>query len=311
MLKILDDLLLPTPIMKLDVISKKLGNSLYAKLSMMNPTGSIKDLSVAEMISAKIEENGNDKNLELVLASSGNAGISLAYYCNLLGLKCHIFMPSSVSKSKIKLLNYFGAKCYIVDENFEATEEGGWIYESKKLQEKSNNSLVLIDQFSDKNNAKVHYERTGKEIFQSLKSEYVTLDKLFLGCGSGGTLMGVAKYFKENSPNTKIIVVDPLGGIFYDEFYGLSSSYESHKVEALSDSFIPDNVFDFKYIDQCIQYHDKDFEKYSKEIFDTSGIFSGKTSGFFLGAIYDYVKKNNLRGENLGMIITDNGYRNI
>lgn len=311
MLQELNEILKPTPTIKLDQISSKLENSIFAKLSMLNPTGSIKDLSIAEMISAKIEKYNHRKDIEFVLASSGNAGISLAFYCQLLGYKCNIFLPSSVSKIKLEMLTYFGANYFIKDENIESNKPGGWIYESKIYCSELSSSRVLIDQFSDSNNAKVHYDRTGKEFYQSVKYLNVRLDRIFLGCGSGGTLIGVAKYFKEFSPTTKIVVVDPYGGIFHSKYYGLKSNYESHQIEALSDSFIPDNVENFAYIDECIQYHDQDYEDYSKEIFSTSGIFSGKTSGFFLGAISNYIRQNKIKNENIGMIITDNGYRNI
>ena len=182
----LDKVIGNTPMVKIDFeyLGKKL--TTYVKLEMFNLTGSIKDRVAYYML-----KNGNLKEgAEIVEATSGNTGISLAALGAFYNHKVHIFMPDWASVERRRMMEGYGAELTLISR-----EDGGF---SKCLEEAKKYALkhkaFYSDQFSNENNILAHYETTGAEILRQLPEK---IGGFVSGVGTGGTLLGTSKRLKE------------------------------------------------------------------------------------------------------------------
>ncbi len=183
------------------------------------------------------------------------------------GNPVHIFMPDWVSKERLDLMKMYDAKVTLISK-----EEGGFkraINEAVKYAQKNN--AFLSNQFENENNVLAHYETTGKEIIETLKSN---IAGFVSGIGTGGTLMGVAKRLKEENKKTKIYALEP------DKMPLLSQNkiIGNHKIEGIGDDFIP-KIVDKEKIDKIITINDDDAINMSRKIAIELGIGVGISSG--------------------------------
>ena len=259
----IDKLIGNTPIVKIKY--DYLGNvrNIYVKLEYYNYTGSIKDrLALYILEEAKRKGLLKDKQM-IVEATSGNTGISFAAIGALLGHEVHIFMPSSASIERRKLLKLYGAKLHIVDSGFvEAIEEASMF----ALE----NNAFRPDQFSNTMNIDTHYYGIAKEILES-----VPLIKGFVsGIGTGGTLMGVGNRLKDYNKEIKLIALEPSSMPLLSE----NKVIGPHKIEGIGDDFIP-SLVDKTKIDQIIKIDDRDAINMSRILARKFGLGVGISSG--------------------------------
>ena len=256
-----------TPLIKIKY--KYNGNEkyIYTKLESYNLTGSIKDRVAFYIINEAYKEGKLQKGMEIVEATSGNTGISLAAMGALFKNPVHIYMPDWVSKERVDLMKMFNAKVTLISK-----EEGGFkkaIEEAKNYAEKNN--AFLSNQFENENNILAHYEITGKEIIEKLGKN---IDGFVSGIGTGGTLMGIGKRLKEENNNVKIYALEP------DKMTLLLTSkiFGSHKIEGIGDDFIP-KIVNKEKIDKVILINDEDAINMSRKIALDLGIGVGISSG--------------------------------
>ena len=259
----IDKLIGMTPIIKIEY--EYLGNirNIYTKLEYYNYTGSIKD-RLAYYILNESKKKGLLKDKQMIVeATSGNTGISFAAIGALLGHEVHIFMPSSASIERRKLLKLYGAKLHIVDSGFvEAIEEASMF----ALE----NNAFRPDQFSNTMNIDTHYYGTAKEILES-----VPLIKGFVsGIGTGGTLMGVGNRLKDYNKEIKLIALEPSSMPLLSE----NKVIGPHKIEGIGDDFIP-SLVDKTKIDQIIKIDDRDAINMSRILARKFGLGVGISSG--------------------------------
>lgn len=259
----IDKLIGNTPIVKIKY--DYLGNvrNIYVKLEYYNYTGSIKD-RLAYYILNESKKKGLLKDKQMIVeATSGNTGISFAAIGALLGHEVHIFMPSSASIERRKLLKLYGAKLHIVDSGFvEAIEEASMF----ALE----NNAFRPDQFSNTMNIDTHYYGIAKEILES-----VPLIKGFVsGIGTGGTLMGVGNRLKDYNKEIKIIALEPSSMPLLSE----NKVIGPHKIEGIGDDFIP-SLVDKTKIDQIIKIDDRDAINMSRILARKFGLGVGISSG--------------------------------
>lgn len=273
-------------------------NQLFIKREDHNPTGSIKDRTIFSIISRL--ENLAEIN-EFVIASSGNAGISTAYIANRLKKKCAIFSWPQIGKGKIKLITELGAELFIRD-SAGSYGEGGWIYEAVKYAQ--NAHCYYIDQFNNPNTS-ISHEQTTRELFQQCG----TIDYIFVGIGSGGTAEGLRKYIRKNQIDTKLVIIDPTGGLFYDTYHNQEAIFKRHRVESLSPSFIPKNLADLKDFDDIIQIDDHLIDHARQMMLADLGFLGGEIGGFtYIGAKH-YLRDKNIKNARLAIINSDSFMR--
>ena len=262
----LDKLIGNTPMIKIKYHYQNQTNYVYAKLEYYNFTGSIKD-RVAYYILKKAKELGLLKDREpIVEATSGNTGISFAALGAYYNHPVHIFMPDWASVERVSIMRLYGAHVHLVSK-----EEGGFkeaIRRSEEYAQKINGFLPR--QFENNLNVEAHYNTTAKEIIFSLP----TVDTFISGIGTGGTLMGVAKYLKEKDKNIKIIALEP------NKMPLLSGGkiIGNHKIEGIGDDFIP-QIVDKNYIDDIVVIDDEDAINMSRLLAKKLGLGVGISSG--------------------------------
>ena len=256
-----------TPLIKIKYKYNNKENYIYTKLESYNLTGSIKDRVAYYIIKQAYKEEKLKKGMEIVEATSGNTGISLAAIGALYKNPVHIFMPDWVSKERLNLMKMYNAKVTLISK-----EEGGFkraIQEAIKYAKENN--AFLSNQFENEHNVLAHYETTGKEIIDKMGSN---IDGFVSGIGTGGTLMGVAKKLKEINENVKIYALEP------DKMPLLSKNQiiDNHKIEGIGDDFIPKIVEKGK-IDKTILINDEDAINMARKIALNLGIGVGISSG--------------------------------
>ena len=262
-----------TPIVELSKIGKNLKCNLYAKCEFFNPGGSIKDRIGKQMIEEAEKEGLIKPGDTLIEPTSGNTGIGMALAAAVKGYKMIITMPEKMSKEKEVVLRALGAEIIRTPTEAAWDDPESHIEVAKKLNKEIKNSHIL-DQYGNFNNPEAHYKFTANEILNEFGD---SLSMLVMGVGTGGTISGIAKKFKEVSPKTKIIGVDPYGSIL-----GGGDEVHSYQVEGIGYDFFPDDLNN-SLVDEYVKINDIDSFRMAKRLIKEEGLLIGGSSG---GAVW-------------------------
>ena len=256
------DLIGNTPILSLEDIGFK---NIFVKLEKINPGGSVKDRIALSMIEGAEEKGILNKESVIIEATSGNTGIGLAMVGKLKGYKVIIIMPETMSMERKQLVKSFGAELILTDG------KKGMQGSIDKLKEliSENKNYINLGQFENKDNPKVHYEKTGPEIIKEL----INVDMFIAGIGSGGTVSGVGKYLKEINEETKIIGIEPESSPLITQ-----NIAGPHKIQGIGANFIPDN-YDENIVDNVIRISDDEAFETVRLIANKLGVLIGISSG--------------------------------
>lgn len=282
----IDKLIGNTPMVKIKYRYQDKVGYVYAKLEYYNYTGSIKD-RVAYYILKRSKEAGLLKdNQPIVEATSGNTGISFAALGAYYNHPVHIFMPDWASVERVDIMKLYKAHVHLVSK-----EEGGFREAIRRSEEYAKKlDGFLPRQFENNLNVEAHYNTTAKEIVSSMP----LVDTFVSGIGTGGTLMGVAKYLKEKDKTIKIIALEP------NKMPLLSGGkiIGNHKIEGIGDDFIP-KIVDKEYIDDIIVIDDEDAINMSRLLAKKLGLGVGISSGAnFLASVLS-------NGNNVATVFAD------
>ena len=287
-----------TPLVELTNIEKQysLKAKLYAKVEYFNPTGSVKDRIALSMINDAFNKGLINENSVLIEPTSGNTGIGIAALCAMKNIKCILVMPESMSIERRKLLSIYGAKLVLT----EAKEGmGGSIKKAKEL-EKTIPNAVILGQFDNEANPRIHYLTTGKEIYNDLNGK---VDLFIAGIGTGGTISGTGKYLKEKIKDVKIIGVEPLSSPVISQ-----NKKGSHKIQGIGAGFIP-STLDLSIIDKVETCSDEDAFAFARIVPSIEGMLVGISSGASLKVAIDYAKKEENANKNIVVLFPDSGDR--
>ena len=287
-----------TPLVELTNIEKQysLKAKLYAKVEYFNPTGSVKDRIALSMINDALEKGLINENSVLIEPTSGNTGIGIAALCAMKNIKCILVMPESMSIERRKLLSIYGAKLVLT----EAKEGmGGSIKKAKELEKTIPNAIIL-GQFDNEANPRIHYLTTGKEIYNDLNGK---VDLFIAGIGTGGTISRTGKYLKEKIKDVKIIGVEPLSSPVISQ-----NKKGSHKIQGIGAGFIP-STLDLSIIDKVETCSDEDAFAFAKIVPSIEGMLVGISSGASLKVAIEYAKKEENANKNIVVLFPDSGDR--
>ncbi|WDI31384.1 cysteine synthase A [Hyphococcus flavus] len=281
-----------TPVIRINRLAPE-GVNMYVKFEAFNPLGSVKDRLALGVIEAA-EKSGDLKPGQTVVeATSGNTGIGLAMVCAAKGYPLVVTMAESFSVERRKLMRFLGAKVILTPAPKKGT---GMVGKAKELAEK--NGWFLTRQFENEANPDMHERTTAREIIEDFKGE--KLDYWVTGFGTGGTLTGVSRVLKKESPETKIIVCEPpdaamlSSGAKQDRNADGSPSashpaWTPHPIQGWSPDFIPkitSEAVDAGVINQVVKTSPADGMKWSQELARREGIFTGISGGStFAGAM--------------------------
>ena len=254
-----------TPIIKINNI--KCRANIFVKCEFMNPAGSIKDRIAYAMIKDALDFKLIDKNTTIIEPTSGNTGVGLAFICASLGLKLVITMPESMSLERRKIISFFGAKLELTPKEYGMK---GAIERAEELKNSIDNSIIL-DQFSNKSNPRIHMETTAKEILESFGGKKI--DILVAGVGTGGSLSGIGKVLKYKYPDIKVFAVEPSNSPVLS---GGKPGF--HEIQGIGAGFIPKNL-NISIYDEILRVNIDNAYDASRELALKEGILVGISSG--------------------------------
>src|SRR3989442_15924901 len=199
-----------TPIVRLQKVRPGSGASILAKLEYLNPGGSVKDRIGLAMIEAAEREGKLRPGGTIVEPTSGNTGVGLAIGAAIKGYRCIFVMPDKMSQEKISLLRAYGAEVVITPTAVDHDSPESYYSVSSRLAEEIPGGFKP-DQYSNMANPDAHYRLTGPEIWEQTGGE---IHALVISVGTGGTISGVGRYFKERKPEGLIVGADPEGSVY-------------------------------------------------------------------------------------------------
>ncbi|WP_026495062.1 PLP-dependent cysteine synthase family protein [Butyrivibrio sp. WCD3002] len=259
-----------TPIMKLTHLGVKEGVNIFAKLELYNPAGSVKD-RVGQYMIKDAEKRGVLKpGGTIVDATAGNTGIGIAIAALNKGYRIIFAVPEKFSAEKLKVMEALGA------EIVHTPREDGMLGADRKADEiiKSIPGAISLKQFQNPANPLAHYETTGPEIYRQMDGQ---IDYFVAGAGSGGTFSGITKYLKEQNPDIKGVLADPVGSIIG------GGEHADYDIEGIGNDFIADTM-DITLVDKVIKITDKEAFETSRKLAKQEGILAGSSSGAALTA---------------------------
>src|ERR671930_861535 len=199
-----------TPLVRLQRIVPAGAATLVAKLEFLNPGGSIKDRIAITMVEAAEREGKLRPGGTIVEPTSGNTGTGLAIVAALKGYRCIFTMPDKMSREKISLLKAFGAEVIVCPYAVEPESPESYYSVSDRLAEEIPGGFKP-DQYSNMANPDAHYWVTAPEMWEQTGGE---IDAIVISVGTGGTISGVGRWFKERKPEVLIVGADPEGSVF-------------------------------------------------------------------------------------------------
>lgn len=195
---------------KINVLTQRYGIKcqIYGKLEFFNPGGSIKDRIGKNMIEGLEQEGKLNKNTTFVECTSGNTGIGVVMTSVVKGYNSIMTVMDKNSNEKISKLRSLGAEVIVCPTEAAEDDPENYHLKAHTLGEKENH--IWLDQYTNPFNPAVHIKTTGPEIYDQMEGK---LDYIFICAGTGGTVTGITKYFREKMPSVKIIGIDPIGSI--------------------------------------------------------------------------------------------------
>ena len=288
-----------TPLLKLNNYSKKTGvnnATILAKLEYLNPAGSVKDRIALAMIEDAENKGQLKPGATIIEPTSGNTGIGLAAVATAKGYKAILTLPDTMSVERRNLLKAYGAEI-VLTEGSKGMK--GAIAKAEELNKEIEGSVIL-GQFVNPANPKVHRETTGPEIWDQTDGK---VDIFVAGVGTGGTLTGVGEFLKSKNPDVKVIAVEPSSSPVLSK-----GTAGAHKIQGIGAGFVPDTL-NTKIYDEVIAIENEDAFVEGKNFAISEGILVGISSGAALKAASILAARPENKGKNIVVLLPDSGDR--
>lgn len=252
-----------TPLVQLQRIPGKTSNIILAKLEGNNPAGSVKDRPALSMIKHAQERGDIKPGDTLIEATSGNTGIALAMAAAIMGYRMMLIMPENLSIERRQSMAAYGAEIIL-------TPREGSMEHARDLAEKMRDEGkgVILDQFANPDNPRAHYEGTAPEIWRDTGGR---ITHFVSSMGTTGTIMGCARFFREQHKPVKIIGVQPEEGA------------QIPGIRKWPPAYLP-RIYDASRVDEMIYVGQTDAENMTRRLAREEGIFAGISSGGALAA---------------------------
>jgi cystathionine beta-synthase len=281
-----------TPIVRLNRVTAGLPVEIYVKCEFLNPGGSHKDRLAANLL-RRAEENGLKPGGTIVEATSGNTGASLALLAALRGYRCVFVMPDKMSQEKISHLRAFGARVVVCPTAVEPDDPRSYYQVAQRIARETPNSFYA-NQYHNPANPEAHYLSTGPEIWRQTGGDF---DVFCAGLGTGGTITGTGKFFREKKARIKIVGVDPVGSLYYDFVkQGRITKSFAYKVEGIGEDFFP-TTMDLKILDDIVRVDDRECFLMTRDLTRLEGLFVGGSGGAAVAGAIKYARAMADRGE--------------
>ena len=287
-----------TPLLELSNYERKheLKARVIAKLEYFNPAGSVKDRAALAMIEAGEKDGTIKPGATIIEPTSGNTGIGIASIAAMKGYRAILTMPETMSVERRNLLKAYGAEI-VLTEGTKGMR--GAIEKAEELQKEIEGS-VIMGQFDNPANPRIHRETTGPEIWADTDGK---VDVFVAGFGTGGTITGVGEFLKGKNPDIRIIGVEPAGSPILS-----GGKPGPHGIQGIGAGFVP-TVLNKDIYDEIIPVENNDAYETGKEIAKTEGILVGISSAAAVWAGKEVARRPEFQGKTIVVLLPDTGDR--
>jgi len=297
-----------TPLVKLNFITAEVDALVLAKVESFNPGNSVKDRMALKMIEDAEAAGTLKPGGTIVEGTSGNTGMGLALAAIIKGYKLICVSTDKQSKEKFDVLRAVGAEVIVCPTDVAPEDPRSYYSTSKRIAKETPNAWYA-NQYDNPSNAKAHYETTGPEIWEQTEGK---ITHFVVGVGTGGTISGAGKFFKEKNPKIKIWGIDTYGSVF--KKYHETGVFDPNEIypystEGIGEDILPENV-DFSVIDLFEKVTDKDAAIYTRFLAKNEGIFAGNSAGSAIKGLLQ-LKKKLKKTDVVVVLLHDSGSRYI
>jgi cysteine synthase A len=293
-----------TPLVKLNRVTDGARATVLAKIEGRNPAYSVKCRIGASMIWDAEQRGILKPGKELVEPTSGNTGIALAFVAAARGYPITLTMPETMSIERRKVLKIFGANLVLTEG---AKGMKGAVAKAQEIAASDPERYVLLQQFENPANPKIHYETTGPEIWEDTDGG---IDVLVSGVGTGGTITGVSRYIKQakGKPIVSIAVEPAASPVITQTLKGEPLQPGPHKIQGIGAGFIP-GTLDLSVVDRVEQVTNEESMEMARRLAREEGILCGISCGAAAAAAIRVAKEPEMEGKTIVVILPDAGER--
>ncbi len=291
-----------TPLVKLNKLVGPDDATVLVKCEFMNPGGAIKDRMAIHILEKAVRDGTLKPGGLIVENTSGNTGMGVALWAAVKGYKCVFTMPDKMSMEKVNRLKALGAQVVVTPTNVPAESPQSYYETAKRIARETPGSFYL-NQYHNADNIDAHYRGIGPEIWAQTEGRF---DVFVAGLGTGGTMSGAGKYFKEQNKAVRNVGVDPVGSV-YEGYFRTGKMSEPHvyKVEGIGEDMLC-KAMDFSVLDDVRQVDDRMSFVAARRLAREEGIFAGGSSGSAVHVAVELAKELG-RGKTIVTVLPDSG----
>ena len=293
-----------TPLVQLNRVTEGCGARVLAKIEGRNPAFSVKCRIGAAMIWQAEQDGLLGAGKELVEPTSGNTGIALAFVAAAKGIPLTLTMPETMSLERRKLLTAYGAHLVLTEGRLGMV---GAINTAKEMVAIDPDRYVLLQQFANPANPRIHHDTTGPEIWRDTGGQ---VDVLVAGVGTGGTITGVSRYIKQTlaEPLVSVAVEPASSPVISQTRSGAELKPGPHKIQGIGAGFVPANL-DLEMVDRVETVSDEEAVTMARRLMKEEGILAGISCGAATAAALRLAREEAYAGKTIVVVLPDSGER--
>jgi len=293
-----------TPLVQLNRVTEGCQARVLAKIEGRNPAYSVKCRIGAAMIWQAEQDGLLGPGKELIEPTSGNTGIALAFVAASRGIPLTLTMPETMSLERRKLLTAYGARLLLTEGRLGMP---GAINAAKELAASDPQRYVLLQQFANPANPRIHHDTTGPEIWDDTGGE---VDVLVAGVGTGGTISGVSRYIKQTlgKPLVSVAVEPSSSPVITQTRAGDAVRPGPHKIQGIGAGFVPANL-DLDLVDRVETVGDEEAVTMARRLMREEGILAGISCGAAAAVALRLAREPSLAGRTIVVVLPDSGER--
>lgn len=291
-----------TPLVRINRLTQGMGATVYAKIEGRNPAYSVKCRIGASMVWDAEKRGILGPGKEIVEPTSGNTGIALAFVAAARGYPITLTMPETMSLERRKVLKALGANLVLTEG---AKGMKGSIAKADEIYASDPRKWVLLQQFKNPANPRIHYETTGPEIWEDTQGR---VDVFVGGIGTGGTITGVSRFIKERKPIVSIGVEPTASPVITQQLKGEELKPGPHKIQGIGAGFVPE-ILDLSVVDRLELVSNEEAVETARALATQEGILAGISCGAAMAAALRVAREPAMQGKTIVVVLPDSGER--